>query len=166
MTRTCCCISVAHCYSWYLPSCVNCKPQFKPPAGHIQPCAHCHRQWIQNECDLRPRKRSIKSNFKARSQLFIDTSCSSSSVQQGKQSYSLIQSRLKAQGNLRLVTTNVRLNSSSHYLWGERERAWPKTIQKRAARRVKTCTQKTYKKKNTRQWECRHISTTSTRFCI
>lgn len=50
----------------------------------------------------------------------------------GKQWRSLVQTRLKAQGNLRLVTANVRLNSSSHYLWGERERVKPKSIQKRA----------------------------------
>lgn len=56
----------------------------------------------------------------------------------GKQSRFLIQTRLKAQGNLRLATTNVRLNSSSHYLRGERERERPNTIQKRATHRVKT----------------------------
>lgn len=65
---------------------------------------------------------------------------------EGKQSHSLIQTRLKAQGNLRLVTTNVRLNSSSHYLWGERERVRPKTIQKGATQRgthTKSNTKKT-----------------------
>lgn len=52
----------------------------------------------------------------------------------GKLSHSLIQTRLQAQGNLRLVTTNVRLNSSSHYLRGER------AVQKRATHRVKAHT--------------------------
>lgn len=67
----------------------------------------------------------------------------------GKQRRSLIQTRLKAQGNLRLVTTNVGLNSSSHYLWGEQERVQPKTIQKRATVWVKTCTNAQKKKKKT-----------------
>lgn len=67
----------------------------------------------------------------------------------GKQSRFLIQTRLKAQGNLRLVTTNVRLNSSSHYLRGERERVQPNTIQKRATHRVKTHTHRCRKKEIT-----------------
>lgn len=89
---------------------------------------HYFRHHTENECALTSRKGLSSQTSKANSELFIDTKCSSSSIQQVKQIHSPIQTRLKAQGNLKLVTTNVRLNSSSYYLRGEREREWPKII--------------------------------------
>lgn len=83
---------------------------------------HYFRHHTENECALTSRKGLSSQTSKANSELFIDTKCSSSSIQQVKQIHSPIQTRLKAQGNLKLVTTNVRLNSSSYYLRGERER--------------------------------------------
>lgn len=120
----CCCISVLHCCLYPVGWCVK------------QPCH------VLTTTDSKHRMNLISDRTKGLS------SQSSKQVEivrfllrpAGKQRRSLIQTCLKAQGNLRLVTTNVGLNSSSHYLWGEQERVQPKTIQKRATVWVKTCT--------------------------
>lgn len=122
---------------------------------------HYFRHHTENECALASRKGLSSQTSKANSELFIDTKCSSSSIQQVKQIHSPIQTRLKAQGNLKLVTTNVRLNSSSYYLRGEREReSGPKSCKEEQHSELRD-------KKKTQQKAVREvISATSTRFCI
>lgn len=75
-----CCISVVHCCSWYLPSWLMlCQLQSTTPTHMCSLPQTANTEWVWSQT----KERSIKSNFKAPSELFIDTSCSSSSVQQG-----------------------------------------------------------------------------------
>lgn len=106
--------------------CLNCKPQLIRSNSYIH--LDRHRMSVNsNQGRVYPVK--LQSMFKAFYRLIMQFLLCPAE----KQSHSHIQTCLKAQGNLRLVTTNVRLNSSSHYLLGERERVQPESIQKRAS---------------------------------
>ena len=144
-----CCISVVRWCSWYLLYPVGCRPQLTLISSGSHRLTHYHRRQTESMWS-QTKKGSVKSNFKAR---FIDTSCSPPSIQKKNR---VIQTRLKAQGNLRLVTTNVGLNSSCHYLWGEiAAQNHPKRTTHQ--RHTLVCT----KNPNREQ-----IWPTSTRFCI
>lgn len=133
----CCCISVVHCCPHPVGWCVDSKPQLTQSAMCSLPrTAQTDWMWSQTK------EKVCRVKLQRPSEFFNGHIVQFLLRPAGKRSRSLIQTRLKAQGNLRLVTTNVRLNSSSHYLWGERERVRPKTIQRRASHRVKTQTHK------------------------
>lgn len=79
MTKTWRSLLLHFCGAWNLPSWLMLQTT---PHTIRQPCADYHSrtpEWVWSQT----KEESIKPNFKAHSELFIDTSCSPSSVRQG-----------------------------------------------------------------------------------